>query len=220
MKIFYIILFISLNLYNQNGIVEYEGILSLNKEIKPEIKELINQVKNKNAKYILKFNDSLSSFEAIESMNLNPKEEAIEQLRQSFFLYKFTFYNNKSNLLYREIEPKLYTIDTLKYQWEITRETKAIDNYQCIKAFLNEEITNSKGEVKTRTITAWFSPYMPFSFGPMGYSGLPGLILELELLGNKYVAKKIDFTNKKIDIIYPKGKFISIKENRERMGLN
>ena len=219
MKTFCIILLISLNIYSQNGVVEYEGILSLNKEIKPEIKELIDQVKNNNTKFSLKFNDSLSSFEVIESLNLNTKEKAIEQLRQSFFLYKFTFYDKKSNLLYREIEPKLFIVDTLKYEWVITKETKKIDNYLCLKAYVNEKIINSKGEVKIRTTSAWFSPYLPYSYGPMGYSGLPGLILELELLGNKYVAKKMLFSNKSNDIIFPKGKFINNDEYRDKLGL-
>lgn len=220
MRIFYVMLLISLNIFSQNGVVEYEGILSLNKEIKPEIKKLIDQVKNKNTKFVLKFNDSISSFEAIENLNLDPKKKAIEVLRRSFFLYKYTFYNKNSNLLYREIEPKIYTIDTIKFEWVITKETKTIDSYQCLKAYLNEKIINNNGEEKTRTITAWFTPNLPFSYGPMGYSGLPGLILELELLGNKYVAKKLDFSNKKIDLIYPKGKFLNKKEYRERLGLN
>ncbi|MDD7915629.1 GLPGLI family protein [Polaribacter ponticola] len=37
---------------------------------------------------------------------------------------------------------------------------------------------------------------MPVSFGPLGYAGLPGLILELEVYKKIYYAKKITINPK------------------------
>jgi len=61
-------------------------------------------------------------------------------------------------------------------------------------------------------IIAWFSPEIPFRFGPLGYGGLPGLILELEVQSNfpaKYTIETIDFSKKNIKIEVPIGKKIT-----------
>lgn len=52
--------------------------------------------------------------------------------------------------------------------WEITSETKIIDNYQCQKA-----ITTFKG----RTYEVWFTSKYATFFGPWKLNGLPGLII-------------------------------------------
>jgi GLPGLI family protein len=40
-------------------------------------------------------------------------------------------------------------------------------------------VINTEGEFIT-DIVVWFAPEISFSFGPLGYGGLPGLILELQ----------------------------------------
>lgn len=65
-------------------------------------------------------------------------------------------------------------------QWKITDETKKIDKYDCFKAEYVFNYMNSHGFNASRTITAWFAPEIPFSFGPSKFFGLPGLILELD----------------------------------------
>ncbi|MDC0177899.1 GLPGLI family protein [Polaribacter sp.] len=87
-------------------------------------------------------------------------------------------------------------------QWEMGMETKKIGNYTCYKATMVKEDTNidwgsifsrrrnetkkdsiktseNKPEKKMLTVTAWYAPQIPVSFGPDKYWGLPGLILEL-----------------------------------------
>jgi GLPGLI family protein len=41
--------------------------------------------------------------------------------------------------------------------------------------------------------TAWYSPQLPYKFGPAGYGNLPGLIIELQGASFTYGVKKIDF---------------------------
>lgn len=62
-------------------------------------------------------------------------------------------------------------------EWEIHDETKEINGYQCQKA---TAIINLN-DIKKGEITAWFAPEIPFQYGPMGFAGLPGLILGLEI---------------------------------------
>ena len=53
-----------------------------------------------------------------------------------------------------------------------------------------------KGEINY-PITAWFCPEISLQFGPLGFSGLPGLILELEVYNERYTAVKIELSPKK-----------------------
>lgn len=57
----------------------------------------------------------------------------------------------------------------LKYTWNITSETKKIQNYTCYKA-----ATSFRGN----NFEAWFTPDIPINAGPWKLYGLPGLIVE------------------------------------------
>ena len=61
-----------------------------------------------------------------------------------------------------------------KYKWKILNEIKDIKGYMCMKAVTTDSIKNIP-------IYAWFTNQIPFRGGPEGYSGLPGMILSLEL---------------------------------------
>jgi len=93
---------------------------------------------------------------------------------------------------------ELFLITKPKLIWKTQNDTKKIGEYNCFKA--TTEITvNTKGRKKL--ITAWFTPEIPVSLGPLGYDGLPGLILELEVYNKIYFVKKIVLNPKeKIEI--------------------
>ncbi|RLD60552.1 MAG: GLPGLI family protein, partial [Bacteroidetes bacterium] len=64
-----------------------------------------------------------------------------------------------------------------QFNWKLTNETKIILGYTCYKATHNREGGNPV------IVTAWYCPEIPYQFGPKGYAGLPGLILEIVLGG-------------------------------------
>ena len=101
-----------------------------------------------------------------------------------------------------------------KKDWTISPEIKKIGNFVVYKATTKKVVENSKGTF-THKIIAWFAPELPFSFGPIGYGGLPGLILELEVLSNfpaKYTVESTNFSKESIEINIPMGKRVSPSE--------
>ena len=107
---------------------------------------------------------------------------------------KAKYYNKDLRISQMNAFGELFLITKPKLKWKILKENKKIGIYNCIKA--TTEITvNSRG--KKRIITAWFTPQIPLPFGPLGYDGLPGLILELEVYKKIYYAKKITLNPKK-----------------------
>lgn len=87
--------------------------------------------------------------------------------------------------------------------WEFTDEKKKIQDYVCYKAV--KKSANSVDGKGKNEVEAWFTEDIPLHFGPRGYSGLPGLILELTENYMTYYVKKIDFSND-TQVVYPKFK--------------
>jgi GLPGLI family protein len=76
------------------------------------------------------------------------------------------------------------------------------------------QIENPDG-VFYQQIKAWYCPEINYSFGPIGYYGLPGLILELQIdnVTYKAIRIKIDDSRKKLNIAMPKAeKIVSYNE--------
>ena len=59
-----------------------------------------------------------------------------------------------------------------------------------------------------------FCPSLPYSFGPVGYGGLPGLILELQVRKSWFAVSKLDFDSKVTfkEEEFSKKKKISVEE--------
>lgn len=123
-----------------------------------------------------------------------------------------------SNIYYYDQKNKIYLIkncetlgecfiyDNKLFEWQLTQETKIINNYKAFKA------TRSNGKV-----IAWYTPQIPVGFGPKGEYGLPGLILELEIGNIVFNATKISLNPKeKIVVKEPKrGKRVSFAEYKK-----
>ena len=137
--------------------------------------------------------------------------------------------------------------------WELGSETKQIGNYTCFKATMikktnafdwrnmrrrsrNDEEKKDTSKVKKLTedieipkeilVTAWYTPQIPVSNGPGEYSGLPGLILEINEGRTTILCSEITINpSERIDINAPtKGKEITreeynkvVKEKMEEM---
>ncbi len=96
----------------------------------------------------------------------------------------------------------LKNTNTQYMTWEITNEKKFISGYECIKAKFTY-IQKWRGKRFPWHVEAWFAPDLPYSFGPIRYQGLPGLILELSEENRGFIVEKIEFLDSKIEIKMP-----------------
>ncbi len=138
------------------------------------------------------------------------ESESNESLINIISVYdKGVYYNKDKRILQLNAFGELFLITKPKLNWKIQKDTKKIGEYNCFKA-TTEVIVNSKG--RKQLITAWFTPKIPVSFGPLGYDGLPGLILELEVYKKIYYAKKITLNFKEVIKIEKPIKGIKVTE--------
>lgn len=127
--------------------------------------------------------------------------------------YTGVIYQTKEKVYRFSITENLFSYFDFYKDWKITTETKVIDGYTCYKAIGINQIIY-KELVFNHQIIAWFCPDLPYSIGPMGYGGLPGLILEIRIRNATYLATKIEMnTNDKVDTqFFNKYKKITVEE--------
>lgn len=181
---------------------------SLDKEMKE------SYVKDKESEmYTLEFDSKQSVFKydggmSVEGYNKSPK----------------LYYKAKDSTYYLRPENdqdfgKIIIVENRNTNWNLINETKIIDGYVCYKATSKLVRKIDKIKVVEFPITAWYCPKIPIPFGPLGYGGLPGLILELQERNILYGANKINFNLQKIEpILMPKeGKRITSEELDQRI---
>ncbi len=116
-------------------------------------------------------------------------------------------------------EKYLIKSSTNEYKWKITNEKKTISGYTCYKATASYEveipISRKKTKKSIKTITVWFTPEINFSYGPAGFDGLPGLVLEKTAGSYYFIASKIVFKENQVSVEKPvKGTILSKEQFR------
>ena len=146
-----------------------------------------------------------------------------KQTLLSFSSYSGIIYDEKK-FLYKQsmiLGNNIFLKKEKKNDWVLQNETKEINGFLCYKATSTNKIVYGE-KVFNHPVTAWYCPTLPYNFGPNGYSGLPGLILELNDGNISYVVKKINLSKNKTVIEIPKGKTMSeeeyLKKIKERFG--
>jgi len=151
----------------------------------------------KNLNYTLLFDDTQSLFYQSKKMiiddNYKNRRFAAKGGGQGIY-YKNIKTKEKKNI----IDQDGLTYSIIKkynsWNWKIQNETKKVLGYTCIKA-IGEMVQYNyvKKENITLKVVAWFTKELPFSFGPSGFDGLPGLVLESQRGSFYFIATKIDF---------------------------
>ena len=218
-KIIFLILF-TFHLYGQinSAKVKYNLIIGQDEKISQDERmgALFEKAQNgsKKISFSLVFNKKASLFSMNEMI-----EDEDTSLAKIFSGANSTFYTEvgtEKKIKQTEGAFGKFIINyTHRTDWNLENESKLINSYLCYKATSELIVTNSKGTFKF-PVTAWYCPSIPFSYGPNGYDGLPGLILELQERFTVYGVEKIDLSTNEIVIEKPtKGKIVTQEEFNE-----
>lgn len=207
---------------NTSGSVIYgkQILLGIDNEVPDIIKNGIEKAKgDTDLEYKLSFNNGEANFHIVERMEVETNSEF--DMSKAIGGGNGLFYYNsdtKTKLKQLEISDERFLItnylDSLK--WTITKDTMTIGGFLCYKA-IAQKVTKRKINT-TRKVIAWFSMGLPISYGPIGYNGLPGLILDLSIENKvRFYAKTITLSKEEVIIQPEKGKKMT-EEAFEIMG--
>ncbi|MEM0543040.1 GLPGLI family protein [Flavobacterium sp. j3] len=155
--------------------------------------------------FTLSVNDSETYF--FDNDLLENSSNSSVSFAKAFCGYTSTVYSKKNeNVYYQTFDDSMFGYYVIKKDknkdWEFVNETKKIEGFLCYKAILKEFIVNPiSKKSSTYIVTAWYTPNLPISAGPLNYFGLPGLILQCEKRGIVYGAVKIELNLEKEPII-------------------
>ncbi|MFN4152047.1 MAG: GLPGLI family protein [Candidatus Sericytochromatia bacterium] len=220
MKKIILSLFLTLNLVvAQNNKATYNvKLLDDSKIEKGELGYLYSKSKQEANNFVfhLLFSNRNANFFLEENLSVENLTFSSVKL---FSRYKgFIYTDSLFNYIEKNIDFKRNTLkNKINRDWKLTNESKLIQNYLCYKATSKETITNSKGEFQF-DIIAWYCPEIPYQFGPNGFGGLPGLILELQFDKSLYGLKTLTLNDKSIKIeTVDQNKIISDEEYAKKI---
>jgi len=167
--------------------------------------------------FVLSFNNNLAVFKEDNSLiagNESSFSKNMAKIVISYFGSTFYDFKNNNVILEKDSGGSIFLINRPLnyYQWTLTKETLTINNLKCYKATTIETLRTRNGVVE-EPVTAWYTTDINIPIGPAGYSGLPGLIIQIERDKYVYTLKKIEFTDQNINITLPtEGKNITQNE--------
>jgi len=191
----------------QNGIIEYEYSYHPNIGKKPtdyaEYKAISSIDKAaeyaKKHNYILEFNLFESLYYKEEGLKTDDIEDPLAYGLSKMIMGKGIYYQNTKRRYQINQKESLHQLllvrDSIRNNWVLTYEKKTILGFNCYKATKN----CSCG----KDIIVWYTPDIPLPFGPAGYNGTPGLILEISFFRHTLTAKKIKLKKETIKIEKP-----------------
>lgn len=233
--IFFIFLsfILKVNSQNINGVIEYKktyhkSFKEMNQSLKENDPKKFEEYNNiwedsKNlldkVKFILIFNRLESIFKAEKIVDHDINEFDLQFALGSFG--SSIFYTNllkNSYIMQTDDYGERFLVEMPKIDWEITSESKIINGNYCFKAISSTNTMGRYGNIK-RIVEAWFTKDIPLSYGPIGFGGLPGLIIELVYDNEVYTFVSINY-NKNLKIIKPVKGIQVTKEEFDNIGLN
>jgi GLPGLI family protein len=140
----------------------------------------------------------------------NFKNHTVSNTQTKFGFTIYQSFTQNFQLRSRNYMGRLFLIEEkwVKYNWELTGEVATIANLPCRKAVGKD--------ADGRVVEAWFTDQVPFSAGPEGFHGLPGLILKISWPGGTTEAQKITFVTDPVIKVPTEGERIKPEELQQK----
>lgn len=131
--------------------------------------------------------DSLIASQPVFQMSTKPMYKVSHVIKKDLSLLNLVYSDKIDNINFG-YEEKIPVM-----QWKLFDEGKKILTYNCYKA---------ETFFRGRKFIAWYTKEIPISDGPYKFSGLPGLILEVNDDKNNFHYKLLAVVKKPQDILY------------------
>jgi GLPGLI family protein len=224
---FLVVLTTAVSAQMKEGKISYERKVNMHRNIPdPQMKSMIPEFRTD--KFELIFNESASLFRSVvDDEAPDPFANAGGGgggMRMNFRMPTTTTYTDLTKQTQYEerafFEKEFLIVDSLKqYKWKLSEETKTIAKQLCKKATTmvtapQMRVRISRGGEKNNDSTApkppketelvvWYAENIPVSVGPDNYSGLPGVIMEMDLDNGASVTTAVEVSTK-----YPKKELV------------
>ena len=188
---------------------------SINNNTKSELSTIDKTLSD--FQYILRFNLDFAEYDKVKNIDDNSFKSKFASAFSGFS--GKVYFNRASKLIITssDITGKVFLVKKSSDDiiWKLTKEKVIINGLTCYKA--NSTIfEEGRRGTKEIGVVAWYAPEINIPYGPDGYGGLPGLIIQLEKGNIVTSLKKIELFEKKIVIDIPKkGNFILEKDYNE-----
>ena len=216
----------------KEGKISYERKINMHRNLPdPQMKSMIPEFRTD--KFELIFNENTSLFRSVVDDEApdpfaNAGGGGGGGMRMNFRMPTANTYTDLAKQMQYEerafFEKEFLIIDSLKqYKWKLSEETKTIAKQLCKKATTmitapqirmrvsvtsggnNTDTTaNTPRAPKETELVVWYAENIPVSFGPDSYSGLPGVIMEIDQDNGANVTTAVEVSAK-----YPKKELIA-----------
>jgi GLPGLI family protein len=216
----------------KEGKISYERKINMHRNLPdPQMKSMIPEFRTD--KFELIFNENTSLFRSVVDDEApdpfaNAGGGGGGGMRMNFRMPTANTYTDLAKQMQYEerafFEKEFLIIDSLKqYKWKLSEETKTIAKQLCKKATTmitapqirmrvsvtsggnNTDTTaNTPRAPKETELVVWYAENIPVSFGPDSYSGLPGVIMEIDQDNGANVTTAVEVSAK-----YPKKELVA-----------
>ena len=216
----------------KEGKISYERKINMHRNLPdPQMKSMIPEFRTD--KFELIFNEAVSLFRSVVDDEApdpfaNAGGGGGGGMRMNFRMPTANTYTDLAKQTQYEerafFEKEFLIIDSLKqYKWKLSEETKTIAKQLCKKATTmisapqirmrvsmggggnNTDTTaNTPRAPKETELVVWYAENIPVSFGPDNYSGLPGVIMEIDQDNGATVTTAVEVSTK-----YPKKELVA-----------
>ena len=206
--------------FSQSGEIYYKKkLISSENSTNQIVLQAIKQLNELEFKLI--FDPRFAHYRKINIMTVENTNPVVQSFANSFSGFRGEAYFERDKsivILKKEVSDKTFLVIKNKVNWKLSKDTLKIGNYVCYKATTIKTIKNSDGVHKLNVI-AWYTPEIPLPYGPDGYGGLPGVILQLEDNGTVTFVDNIKFSSDSKITLPLEGEKIS-EDEYEKLILN